>query len=86
VLDELHPPEAVLARGLEVARDLAGMPVGCYRRVKHQLRRAAIAEIDAVLATGAEPMFDGWLAEGAQEAAAAVLGGAAQRGKRDAEP
>ena len=86
VLDELQPPEAVLARGLEVARDLAGMPVGCYRRVKHQLRRAAIAEIEAVLATGAEPMFDDWLAEGTQEAAAAVIGGAAQREKRDAKP
>jgi enoyl-CoA hydratase len=84
-LDELQPPEAVLARGLEVARDLAGMPAGCYRRVKHQLRRAAIAEIDAVLATGAEPMLDGWLAEGAQEAAAAVLGGAAQRNKKSAD-
>ena len=82
VLDELHPPDAVLARGLEVARDLVGMPTGCYGRVKHQLRRAAIAEIDAVLATGAEPMLDGWLAEGVQEAATAVLGGAAQREKK----
>ena len=84
-LDELQPPEAVLARSLEVARDLAGMPAGCYGRVKHQLRRAAIAEIDAVLATGAEPMFDGWLAEGAREAAAAALGGAAQRDEGDAD-
>jgi enoyl-CoA hydratase len=84
-LDELQPPEAVLARGLEVARDLAGMPADCYRRVKHQLRRAAIAEIDALLATGADPMFDGWLAADAREAAAAMLEGAARQQKRGAE-
>jgi enoyl-CoA hydratase len=81
-LDELQPPEAVLGRGLEVARDLAGMPVGSYRRVKQQLRRAAIAEMDAVLTTGAEPMLDGWLAEGAHEAATATLGGPARRDEK----
>jgi enoyl-CoA hydratase/carnithine racemase len=85
-LDELRPPEAVLTRGLEVARDLAGMPADCYRRVKHQLRRAAIEEIDAVLATGADPMFDGWLADGTREAAAAMLEGAAQQRERSSEP
>lgn len=85
-LDELQPSEAVLARALEVARDLADTPAGCYARVKQQLRRAAIAEIDAVLATGAEPMFDGWLAEGAQEAAAATLGGAGRRKREGGEP
>ncbi len=75
----------MLARSLEVARDLAGMPVGCYQRVKQQLRRSAIAEIDAVLTAGAEPMLDGWLAEGAQEAAAATLGAAARRGEKDTD-
>jgi enoyl-CoA hydratase len=81
-LDELQPPERVLARAVEVARDLAGMPTGCYARVKRQLRQAAIAEIESVVAAGAEPMLDGWLAEGAQEAAAATLErGARQEGK-----
>jgi enoyl-CoA hydratase len=81
-LDELQPSERVLARALDVARDLASMPTGCYARVKHQLRRTAIAEIDTVVATGAEPMLDDWMAEGAQEAAAATLErGAQQEGK-----
>lgn len=81
-LDELQPPEAVLARSLEVARDLAAMPADCYARVKHQLRRVAIAEIEAVLASGADPMFDGWLAADVREAAAGMLEHAARGRKR----
>ena len=75
----------IILRAELAARDLAGMPVGCYQRVKQQLRRTALAEIDAALIAGAEPMLDGWLAEGAQEAAAATLGAAARRGEKDTD-
>jgi len=80
VLDELRPADAVLARALEVARDMATMPADGYRRIKHQLRRAAIAEIEEVIARGADPMLDGWFDAGARDAAATHLESSARRG------
>jgi enoyl-CoA hydratase len=73
LLDELQPTEAVLGRAIEVARDMASMPADGYRRIKGQVRRAAIARIEEVLATDADPMLEAWLSPEAGEAAAAVL-------------
>ena len=79
VLDELRPPDAVLERALEVARDMATMPADSYRRIKHQVRRTAIAEIEKVVTSGADPMLDGWFDAGARETAAAHLESSARR-------
>ncbi len=75
VFDELQPEAAVLERALEVARDLASMPADGYRRIKHQLRRAAIDRIEQLIATDADPMLQGWLSSEARQASAAILGG-----------
>jgi len=75
VLDELQPPAAVLERALEVARDMATMPPDGYRRIKQQVRQAAIARIEEVNATGSDPMLEAWVSPDAPEAAASVLEG-----------
>lgn len=73
MFDELQHPEAVLERALEVARDLASMPADGYQRIKHQVRRAAIEQIQEVIATDADPMLEGWLSPEAEKASLAHL-------------
>lgn len=73
VLDELQPPAAVLPRAIEVARDLAGIPPDAYRRIKQQVRGAAIARIEEVVEAGADPMLESWISPDAQDASAALL-------------
>jgi enoyl-CoA hydratase len=72
-LDELQPPEAVLERAIEVAHDMASMPADGYRRLKHQVRRSAIAQIEEMISTGADPMLEDWLGPGVEEASAGLL-------------
>jgi enoyl-CoA hydratase len=73
VLDELQPQAAVLERALEVAGELASRPAEGYRRLKHQLRGAAIARIEELIATDADPMLEDWLSPEARQAAAGIL-------------
>jgi len=73
LLDELQPSETVLERAIEVARDMASMPADAYRRIKHQVRRDAIAQIDEVIAANGDPMLAGWLSPDARAASAGVL-------------
>ena len=75
ILDELQPAGAVLERAIEVARDLASMPADGYRRIKHQVRGAAITRIEQLTATDADPMLEDWLSPEAREASAAILTG-----------
>ncbi|MDH3212743.1 MAG: enoyl-CoA hydratase/isomerase family protein [Myxococcales bacterium] len=75
ILDELQPTAALLERAIEVARDLASMPADGYRRIKHQVRGAAITRIEQLTATDSDPMLQGWLSPEAREAAAAILTG-----------
>jgi enoyl-CoA hydratase len=74
MLDELQPPEQVLPRALEVARDLASMPADSYRRIKRQIRQVGIAQVEEALASGADPMLESWLSAASREASAAWLG------------
>jgi enoyl-CoA hydratase len=73
VLDELRPPDAVLDRALEVAHDMASMPADAYRRIKSQVREAAIDRIEALIAAGTDPMLDAWLSPEAHDASSAFL-------------
>jgi enoyl-CoA hydratase len=75
MLDELQPQAALLERALEVAGDLASRPADGYRRLKHQLRRAAISRIEEFIASDTDPLLENWLSPEAQEAADAILGG-----------
>ena len=75
VLDELCPPDRVLDRALEVARDLATIPSDAYRRIKHQVRADAIARLEELVAKANDPMLEDWLSPEAASASAAVLRG-----------
>ena len=75
VLDELQPPASVLERAIEVARDLASIPPDAYRRIKQQVRGAAIARIEQLNATDSDPMLEDWVSPEAQQASASILEG-----------
>jgi enoyl-CoA hydratase len=79
VFDELQPPGAVLGRALAVARDMASMPADAYRRIKQQVRGAALARIEEIVAKGADPMLGGWVDASAPEASAQWLAGSKTR-------
>lgn len=73
IVDELSPPEILLERAMEVARDLASLPADGYRRIKYQLRRAAIEQIEELVAADSDPMLQTWLDPEAAAASAAIL-------------
>jgi enoyl-CoA hydratase len=73
IFDEIQPPEAVLGRAIEVARDMASMPADGYRRIKYQVRESVLAKIEAVMETGADPMLADWFAPEVREASLAIL-------------
>jgi enoyl-CoA hydratase len=75
IFDELQEPGAVLERAIELAGDMASLPGDAYHRIKHQVRGAAIAQIEQLNATGSDPMLEGWISPGAEDASAAVLKG-----------
>ena len=74
ILDELQNGDAVLSRAVDVARELAALPRSAYASIKRQLRATALHRIDNVLATGADPLLEGWLGTETASAAADVLG------------
>lgn len=61
ILDELAPPEAVVDRAVEAARRLGALPAGTFRLVKHQLRAAALAELEAAVSAGPDALVQRWL-------------------------
>ena len=72
IVDELQPAGEVLARGKVLARELAEAPKQSYGRIKRQLRREALAEIES--AQGAnDPLHGNWIGEETAAAAARVL-------------
>lgn len=75
VLDERQPAEALLPRALAVAGELAALPRDAYARIKQHLRATALARMDAVLATGSDPLLASWLGAETAGAAATVLAG-----------
>jgi len=75
LLDELQPPERVLATAIERARDFANMPAKAYARIKRQLRAPALAAIEETVARGSDPMLASWVTAEAGAASAALLRG-----------
>jgi len=59
VIDELTPPEQLLARAVEVARARAAAPA--YARVKEQLRGEVLARMRATVAGSDDPMLQRWV-------------------------
>jgi enoyl-CoA hydratase len=72
IVDELQPASAVLACSEAKARELAMAPTGGYARIKHQLRRRALAEMADAIAAG-DPLHGKWLLAETPAAAARVL-------------
>jgi enoyl-CoA hydratase len=60
VVDEVVPPDKLLSRALEIARDVASLPDNAFRAVKLHLRGAAADRIRQVRQTGKDPVFDAW--------------------------
>jgi enoyl-CoA hydratase len=75
VFDELLPPAQMQERAMEVAQDMASMPLDSYRKVKRQVRGAAFQRIEEVLVTDSDPMLRSWLSPQAPGASAAMLNG-----------
>jgi enoyl-CoA hydratase len=73
VLDELQPPDLVLARAEAVASDLGGIPRLAYARIKQQLRADTLAFNARVVASGTDPLADAWLTPETGAASAALL-------------
>ncbi len=72
-LDELVPPDRVLARALEVAAELAALPVTAYVRTKRDLRHAALARMEAAVASGHDPLLEAWLSPESESASRRIL-------------
>ena len=74
IVDELRPAGEVLARGKVLARELAEAPKQSYGRIKRQLRRDALAEIECAQGTK-DPLHGDWIGEETAASAARVLRG-----------
>jgi enoyl-CoA hydratase len=59
VVDTLVPPAELLDRAFATARQLAELPSATYARVKGQLRRATLEQIEKAHAQ--DPLLDDWL-------------------------
>lgn len=73
VLDELQPPEQLLPRAIEVAREMAGLPHSIFVRIKRDLRGPALARIDDAISNRNEPMLESWLSAETRAASAEAL-------------
>jgi enoyl-CoA hydratase len=57
--DEVKPPDAVVDRALDVARELAELPAEVYARTKAELRADTLTALHA--ATVADPLLQSWV-------------------------
>lgn len=73
VLDELQPPELLLNRAMEVAREMAALPRTTYARIKRDLRAHARSLVDDAIDNRNEPMLESWLGAETIEAASEAL-------------
>jgi enoyl-CoA hydratase len=74
LVDTLADPNDVLEQALEMAAELGDMPSDAYVTVKRQLRGPALAEMQRVVESGADPLAQGWLSAETGSAATAASG------------
>lgn len=74
LVDEIAPADGLRARALAAAAMLADSPPGTYATVKHQIRGAAIARIEAAMAAGANAPEGGWFTEETRSAMRRMIG------------
>lgn len=70
VFDEVVPDAAVLPRALEIANELAALPVRTYEVIKHTLRREALHRSED---RRTDAQLRGWISSETREASAATL-------------
>jgi len=63
----------VLARALEVAKDMAAIPREAFGCIKRQLRERALQRIEEVVENASDPMLSRWLTVEAASASQATL-------------
>lgn len=73
ILDELHAPDRVVERAMEVARERAELPAEAYGKIKRQLRAAALERIRQANETGDDPFLQSWMTSDARGASADAL-------------
>lgn len=73
LLDELQPADAVFARAIEIAEEMALLPRASFGRIKRQMRAQALARINAAVSDQNDPVLDSWLTTETASASAQVL-------------
>lgn len=59
IIDELVPPDRLIARAVELARSRSALP--SYVRVKEQLKRDVLQRMNEIVATRDDPMLEHWV-------------------------
>lgn len=60
LIDEVHPPEELVERALELATELGSHPKLAYSSNKRGMRREALARMAAVRTGGEDPVWSEW--------------------------
>ncbi|AVO39897.1 enoyl-CoA hydratase/isomerase family protein [Pukyongiella litopenaei] len=84
IIDELVAQDAVVARAIDVARDLADNPKATYAAIKRQIRGAVIERIELAMADGANAPDGGWFNDETRDAMKHMIG-AGRHGDQRAE-
>jgi len=63
ILDEIVPPNVLIERAIEVAREYAEQPAGAYAVIKRQLRAPALAHMKNAIENGDDPVRNIWFDE-----------------------
>ncbi len=73
IVDELCPPDRVLDRAVEAARERAELPADAYGKIKGQLRARALQRIREANEGGDDPFLQSWLTVDSASASADAL-------------
>lgn len=82
IVDELVAQDEVVARAIEMARDLACNPRATYAAVKRQIRGAVIERIELAMADGANAPDGGWFNDETRGAMRQMIGAGRPGGQR----
>ena len=73
VLDELASADDVVDRAIAVARERSALPSDAYKKIKLQLRAAALRRISDANEAGGDPLLGAWMTPDSADASAQAL-------------
>ncbi len=73
VLDELASADDVVDRAITVARERSALPSDAYKKIKLQLRAAALLRIREANDAGGDPLLGAWMTPDSADASAQAL-------------